>query len=679
VFAELERRGRQVLADEGVPPERIELIRRLDLRYRGTETALTLQEAEGADRRAAFESLHLRRFGYVRADHPVQVVIARVEAIGRHLPPEEGLPVRGGDGRARQEVRAFCGGRFHDGVPVYHREDLRVGQTIEGPALVLEATGTLVVDPGFGITLDETGRILLEDREGRRAHERIGTEVDPVQLEIFNNLFMSIAEQMGTVLRRTALSTNIRERLDFSCALFDPEGGLVANAPHIPVHLGAMGETVRAVLEAFPEARPGDVFVTNDPAAGGSHLPDVTIVTPVFDGEERLRFFTASRGHHADIGGITPGSMPPFSGRLDEEGVVFRPMRIVREGRLEEEAILRVLASGTYPARDPRDNLADLEAQIAANRTGERLLEELVARYGLETTLAYMHHVQDNGAAKVAEEIAKIPDGEHRFVDYLDSGTPIAVTLRVSGDHMEIDFEGTGPEEDGNLNAPRAVTVAAVIYVLRTLVGEPIPLNSGCLRPVTLRIPGGSVLAPAPGRAVAGGNVETSQRIVDVLLGAIGRVAASQGTMNNVTFGTERFGYYETIGGGAGAGEGFDGASGVHTHMTNTRITDPEILERRFPVRLRSFALRRGSGGPGRWRGGEGLIREVEFLTPMRVSVLSERRARAPFGQAGGAPGASGRNLHNDRDVGGKASFEVAEGDVVRIETPGGGGFGAEP
>jgi 5-oxoprolinase (ATP-hydrolysing) len=677
VFEELEREGSGVLTEEGFPSERVDVIRRVDLRYRGTETALTLASESGSDLRATFEALHRQRFGYARPSHTVEAVVARVEVIGRHVPPGE-PPVDSTSRRdePRRRTRVFADGEFRDGVPVFHREDLTPDQVLQGPALVLEATGTLVVDPGFELRLDAQGRILLEDRAGRPERERVGVEVDPVQLEIFNNLYMSIAEQMGTVLRRTALSTNIRERLDFSCAVFDPAGGLVANAPHIPVHLGAMGETVRAVLEAFPEPRPGDVFVSNDPSAGGSHLPDVTIVTPVFDRPGTLRFFTASRGHHADIGGITPGSMPPFSRRLDEEGVVLRPMRVVTEGRLEEEAVLGILRGGPYPARSPRDNLLDLEAQIAANRTGERLLGELVDRYGLDTVLAYMGHVQDNAASKVADEIAKIADGEHRFADVLDDGDPIRVTLRVDGSRMEIDFTGTGAELEGNLNAPRAVTMAAVIYVLRTLVGEPIPLNAGCLRPITLRVPEGSLLSPSPGRAVAGGNVETSQRIVDVLLGAIGRVAASQGTMNNLTFGTDRFGYYETIGGGAGAGEAFDGASGVHTHMTNTRITDPEILEARFPVRLREFAIRRGSGGRGRHRGGDGLIREIEFLSPVRVSILSERRSRAPFGLAGGASGSTGRNLHNQRDVGGKASFDVAAGDRVRIETPGGGGFG---
>jgi 5-oxoprolinase (ATP-hydrolysing) len=676
VYRELESRGRRVLEEERFPPERIRVRCRVDLRYRGTETALSVARDGNGSLRERFEDLHRRHFGYVRAEHPVEAVVARVEVIGRHAAPEDPPLAAGASEAAPRTTRLFTGEGFAEQVPVWLREALVPGRPLAGPAIVLEETGTLVVDPGFELTLDERGRIRLEDRAGRPAHERVGTRVDPVQLEIFNNLFMSIAEQMGNVLRRTAFSTNIRERLDFSCAIFDREGGLVANAPHIPVHLGAMGESVRAVVAAHPRPEPGDVFVTNDPAAGGSHLPDVTVVTPVHDTRGRILFFGASRGHHADIGGSTPGSMPPFSRCLEEEGVVFRALRVVRGGRFDEAAVLAALGSGPYPARRPRDNLADLEAQIAANHTGERLLRELVARYGLETVRAYMQHVQDNAAARVADAIARIPDGEHRFCDALDDSTPICVSLSVAGSRMRIDFAGTGPQLEGNLNAPRAVTVAAVIYVLRALVGEPIPLNRGCLEPVEILIPPGSVLAPDPDRPVAGGNVETSQRIVDVLLGAVGRVAASQGTMNNLTFGDREFGYYETIGGGAGAGEGFAGASGVHTHMTNTRITDPEVLEVRFPVRLSEFSIRRGSGGAGRWRGGDGLVREIEFLRPVRVSILSERRTAAPFGLAGGQAGARGRNRIGDRETGGKVSLDVGAGETLRIETPGGGGFG---
>jgi 5-oxoprolinase (ATP-hydrolysing) len=677
-FAELEARGRGALAADGFEPERVTCVRRLDLRHVGTETALTLALDGDGGLRARFDAAHARAFGYARPEHPVEATVARVEVLGRHRAVSRAgaRAATSAAPRARRHARVFCDGAFREGVPVYERESLAPGARLAGPALVLEATSTLVVDPGFELEIDAQGRIALSDRAGLAARAPGPREVDPVQLEIMNNLFMSIAEQMGTVLRRTAISTNIRERLDFSCAVFDRDAGLVANAPHIPVHLGAMGESVRAVIKAHPSPEPGDVFVTNDPAGGGSHLPDITVVTPVHDSVGVLRFFTASRGHHSDVGGITPGSMPPFSHTLEEEGVVLRALRVVRGGRLDESLVLAALAAARFPARNPRENLADLEAAIAANRAGAGLLLEMVEHRGQETVLAYMSHVQDNAAAKVADEIEKLPDGEHAFADALDDGTPIRVRLRVRGRRMEIDFAGTGAQVDGNLNAPRAVTVAAVIYVLRALVGEDIPLNAGCLRPVELRIPKRSVLDPDPERAVCGGNVETSQRVVDVLLGALERLAACQGTMNNLTFGNERFGYYETIGGGAGAGPGFAGASGVHTHMTNTRITDPEVLESRFPVRVREFALRSDSGGAGKWPGGDGLVRELEFLEPMRVSILSERRERAPFGLRGGAPGARGRNTHEGRDVGGKASFDVAAGERVRIETPGGGGFG---
>ncbi len=483
---------------------------------------------------------------------------------------------------------------------------------------------------------------------------------------------------MGEVLRRTAVSTNIRDRLDYSCAVFDPDGGLVANAPHIPVHLGAMGASVEAVLAAHPDPRPGDVFVTNDPTAGGSHLPDITVVTPVFDEAGALAFFTACRGHHADIGGITPGSMPARSTSIDEEGVRFVTERVAHEGHFDRDAVLARLTAGPHPARRPQENLADLEAQIAANHKGALLLHQLVGEHGARFVAAYMQHVQDNAAACVAQAIGALPDGTYRFEDALDDGTKIAATLEVEGQRLKVDFTGTAPAQPTNLNAPRAVTLAAVLYVLRSLVGVPIPLNAGCLRPLTLHIPEGSLLDPPAGAAVAGGNVETSQRIVDVLLGALGRVAASQGTMNNVTFGDESFGYYETLGGGAGASRDADGASGVHTHMTNSRITDPEILEARYPVRVREFSLRPGSGGRGRHRGGDGLVREIEVLSPMKVTVLSQRRLKRPFGLEGGEPGAAGRNVLGGQDVGPIAERNLRAGQSFRIETPGGGGFGAE-
>lgn len=752
-FLELEAEGARELAIQGFQEEGLETRRRIDLRYRGTETALTLdlsaQEAP-ASLRARFEAHHRQTFGYTREHHPVETVAVRVEVRGRAPAPKLVEPARPATLK-RFEAPLFVDGDWRE-VPAVPREDLTEGVCLEGPALVLEATGTVVVEPQFvleGGTIlrmrrregqgaaptletlaavpDAEGGAELEDRprapvtpeasEPARARsesdedhpasttsrgashprgeppptaeapargpdlapleaEAASLEPDPVRLEVYNHRFMALAERMGTVLRRTALSVNIRERLDFSCALFDGAGGLVANAPHIPVHLGAMSESVKAIVASHPDMRPGDVFVTNDPAAGGSHLPDITVITPVFDDSSRRLFFTASRGHHEDVGGITPGSMPPFSRALEEEGVVLRGLRIVKEGRFDPTEVKAALTSGPYPARKPADNLADLDAQVAANATGARLLLELVEREGLSDVQAYMGHVQANAAKRVSSAIEALGDGAHRFEDALDDGTPVVVTLSVAGGRMTVDFTGTGAAVPGNLNAPRAVAVAATLYVLRALVGAPIPLSSGCLEPVELRIPPGSLLDPPPEAAVAGGNVETSQRVVDVLLGAVGRAAASQGTMNNLTFGNARFGYYETIAGGAGATPFSPGRSGIHTHMTNTRITDPEVLEARFPVRLVRFSLRPGSGGSGRHPGGDGIIREIEALEPLRVSILSERRERAPFGLEGGGPGAVGSNFVNGARVAGKTSFEVQPGDRVRIETPGGGGFG---
>ncbi len=517
---------------------------------------------------------------------------------------------------------------------------------------------------------------------------------------------------MGGVLRNTSVSTNIKERLDYSCAVFDASGGLVANAPHIPVHLGAMAETVRHVRSRFPDLVAGDVVVTNDPAAGGSHLPDVTAVTPVFacgspsspaggspsspagdapgdgsrsetnaNGGHTPAFFVASRGHHADIGGVTPGSMPADSHTLEEEGVLLEAFLAVRAGFFDEEHLRARLVGARYPARNPDDNVAELEAMVAANRCGVGLLGEMMAEHGRQAMELTMTQLQQAAAHKVGREIGRLPNGCYEFADQMDDGTPICVALTIEGERMRIDFSGTGAASRGNLNAPRAVVQAAVIYVLRTLVAERIPLNGGCLDPVEIQIPPGSLLDPPAGAAVVGGNVETSQRVVDVLLGALGRVAASQGTMNNVTFGDESFGYYETIGGGAGAGDGFAGASGVHTHMTNTRITDAEVLEARHPVLLREFRFRPGSGGSGRWPGGEGLVREYEFRAPVTVSLLTERRTTQPYGQNGGAPGMSGRNwvIRTDGSIeslDGKARIELATGERLRIETPGGGGFG---
>lgn len=666
-FAALEARGREAL-----PGQALVFQRRWDLRYRGTETSLVVPVDD--DPRAAFEALHRRRFGYAREGHPIDVVAIRVEAVaaGHVVHPTPSAS----DEHPRTRGAVYLDGAWREDVPLVPRESLQVDERLEGPAVILEATGTTVVEAGFTAHVDADRCLVLTATASPQGAE-IGTEVDPVQLEIFNNVYGSIAEQMGVVLRRTAISVNIRERLDFSCAVFDAGGGLVANAPHIPVHLGAMSESIRGVLAAHPHPQPGDVFATNDPSGGGSHLPDITVITPVFGEDGALAFFTASRGHHEDVGGITPGSMPPFSKTLEDEGVVFRAERIVRGGRLEQELVLGLLNGATHPARKPKTNLADLEAQVAANHTGAQLLTRMVGHYGADTVAAYMGHVQENARMRVEDAIAELPDGRQRFEDHLDDGSPIVVTIEKTGRRLRIDFEGTGAEQPDNLNAPTAVTVAAVLYVLRSLVGAPIPLNGGCLDPVDLHIPEGSRLSPSPGAAVCGGNVETSQRVVDVLLGALNRAAASQGTMNNLTFGDDTFGYYETIAGGVGATPNAPGASGVHTHMTNTRITDPEVLESRFPVRLWTFSLRRGSGGRGRHRGGDGVVREIEMLAPMRVSILSERRSTRPFGLDGGEPGAAGKNLRDGEVLPGRASVDVAAGQRIRIETPGGGGFGA--
>jgi 5-oxoprolinase (ATP-hydrolysing) len=688
LLAALEVDARATLEQEGVARDGIEVERRLDLRYVGTESALPIVEPADGGFGAAFAREHEQRFGYVREGRAVEIVTARVRAISPTRRPVHPIHVGSGETEPttqRTEAAWFPGvGRTQ--TPVYDREGLPPGSELRGPAIVLEDAGTIVVDPGFVGRVADGGVLLLRDEAGRdptRATDL--SRPDPVRLEVFGNRFMSIAEQMGAVLRNTSVSTNIKERLDYSCAVFDADGGLVANAPHIPVHLGAMGETVRRVRELFPDLHHGDVVVTNDPFEGGSHLPDVTAVSPIFVEEPGDRrdphFFVASRGHHADIGGSTPGSMPADSRRLEDEGVVLRPFRLVEGGRLDEGRLLAALAAPPYPARNPDDNVADLEAMLAANRTGERLLGELVLERGLRAVDVTMSQLQQAAASKVAREIGRLADGEHRFDDALDDGTPVCVRLVVEGERMLVDFAGTGPAVAGNLNAPRAVVQAAVIYVLRALVAERIPLNGGCLVPVRIEVPAGSLLDPPSGSAVVGGNVETSQRIVDVLLGALGRAAASQGTMNNVAFGDETFGYYETLGGGAGAGPGFAGASGVHTHMTNTRITDPEILESRYPVRLRRFALRRGSGGAGRFPGGDGLVRAYEFLRPVTLSLLCERRRREPFGLAGGEPGQPGRNRLRSRDgsereLPGHASLEVEAGEWLIIETPGGGGYG---
>ena len=708
LFEQLEAQGEEALAEEGVQLSGLRRQRLLDLRYRGSESALTLARPEeggdGADAwLEAFAAEHRRRFGYTRPDSEVEIVTARVHAVapagrdGRASPADDSVsvaedrPTAGAEPLRRASVHFAGEGRLE--ADVYRREDLLPGSELAGPAVILEEFGTVVLDPGFLLRVDTQGVLRLQDTVSGQVLSQTPSSSDgapkadlerpdPVRLEVFGNRFMSMAEQMGAVLRNTAVSTNIKERLDYSCAIFDAEGGLVANAPHIPVHLGAMGATVRVVRERFPRLAPGDAVVTNDPFAGGSHLPDVTVVTPVFVANgEAPDFFVASRGHHADLGGSTPGSMPPDSTRLEEEGVLIPAFRLVSGGRLAEARMRALLASGPYPARCPDDNVSDLEAMVAANRAGERLLGAFVAEQGERAVAVTMAQLQSASAAKVSREIEKLPDGIFRFADRMDSGTPVCVEVVVEGDRMAVDFAGTGRADRYNLNAPRAVVEAALIYVVRSLVDEPVPLNGGCLAPVTLRVPEGSLLDPPPGSAVVGGNVETSQRVVDVLLGALGLAAASQGSMNNVTFGNADFGYYETLGGGAGGGPEFDGASGVHTHMTNTRITDPEVLEARYPVRLERFSLRPNSGGAGLHPGGDGLVRAYRFLADVTLSLLTERRDVSPWGLEGGGRGARGRNVLVHRDgrreaLAAKCSRSVAAGQCLIVETPGGGGWG---
>jgi 5-oxoprolinase (ATP-hydrolysing) len=685
-FQRLAQEGEKLVCGQGFLPAALRTVRKLDLRYVGTETPLTINEPPDRSYWREFAAKHRQLYGYVREGRGVEILQCRVEVIGvtDMAPPEENKSVEYAPAPARLAPVIFKNKEWQ--AAVFRREELTPGAVVHGPAIILEKIATIFVEPDFAASVDGFGNIILEQKEHEQTTHRLAPStgtVDPIALEIFNNLFMSIAEQMGNVLRRTAISTNIKERLDFSCALFDAGGHLVANAPHIPVHLGAMGESVRSVLQAHTEMAPGDVFATNNPFGGGSHLPDITVVTPVFSKNDSTRpiFFTASRAHHAEIGGVTPGSMPPFSTRLEEEGVLLDNVKLVEAGKFTEALFADLFTAGKYPTRNLTDNRADLQAQMASNHTGVRLLEELVAHYGLETVLAYMRHVRDNAARQVREALRRIPAGSYHFQDAMDDGTPIAVRITIAGENATVDFTGTGKESEYNLNAPPAVVRAAVLYVFRCLVNERIPLNDGCIEPIRIIIPEKSIVNPTVGRAVVGGNVETSQRVVDVLLGALGLAAASQGTMNNLTFGDETFGYYETICGGAGAAENYHGASGVHTHMTNTRITDPEVLETRHPVRLLQFSIRPNSGGKGRWHGGDGVIRYFKFLKDLKISLLSQRRRVAPFGLNNGEAGKVGENIRvrvNGARVQleGNASYQAERGEELMICTPGGGGWG---
>ena len=671
------------VAAQGVATDMITLHRRAHIKYAGTDTTLTVDCAAAESMQQAFERLYLQRYSFLMPERGLVVEAVSVEAVGSGISEAdaaEALPSTRHPAVAAT-VKMYSDGQWH-GVPLYMRSALAPGHVIAGPAIIAETNATTVIEPGWQAGVTPRSDLLLT-RSEPRPPAQAGTRADPVMLEVLNNLYMSIAEQMGATLANTAYSVNIKERLDFSCALFDARGNLIANAPHMPVHLGSMGESVRAVIAANRgNMAPGDAWMLNDPYAGGTHLPDITVITPVFDslGHEIL-FYTGSRGHHADVGGITPGSMPPDSRHIDDEGVLISNFLLVQRDRLREAETRRLFASARHPARNIDQNIADLRAMIAANHKGAQELARMVAHFGLDVVNAYMQHVQDNAEQAVRRVIGSLRDGTFRYE--MDHRAVIAVDIRVDAAARSavIDFSGTSPQGNDNFNAPFAVTMAAVLYVFRSLVDDDIPLNAGCLKPLTVIVPPGSMLNPRHPAAVVAGNVETSQCVTDALYGALGVMGAAQGTMNNFTFGNEQHQYYETVAGGSGAGDGFDGTACVQTHMTNSRLTDPEVLEWRYPVQLDSFAIRRGSGGSGRWHGGDGAVRRLRFLEPMTAAILSGHRRIPPYGMAGGLPGAVGRNAvqHGDgttTELGACASIAMQQGDIFVIETPGGGGYG---
>jgi 5-oxoprolinase (ATP-hydrolysing) len=691
-FRPLEESARADLAAQGVTGPRIEVARRVHLRYDGTDTPLPVPYGPAAEMTAAFERAYRSRFSFLMPDRRIIIEAVSVEAAcpAAEQPAAAGeapLAARAHGQRpeVHEYVQLFAAGEWSAG-PLYRRTALAPGQVVDGPAIIAEELATTVVEPGWRASV--TGRLdlLLTRTAPDPGTTRATTEADPVLLEVFSNLFMAIAEQMGERLRATAHSVNIKERLDFSCAIFDAEGGLIANAPHIPVHLGSMGESIKMVISRNQGTlRPGSVYALNDPYHGGTHLPDVTVITPVFapgshTDEKEIWFYVASRGHHAEIGGISPGSMPATSTRIEEEGVLIDNWLLVEDGRLRERETERLLAGAEYPSRNPATNLADLRAQVAANEKGVEELYRMVEQHGLDVVHAYMGHVQENAAESVRNAIAKLSDGEYTYE--LDNHAKISVKVTVDQGTRTatIDFTGTSPQLADNFNAPSSVAMAAVLYVFRTLVDKDIPLNAGCLQPLSVIIPAGTMLSPEYPAAVAAGNVETSQAVTGALYAALDVMAEGSGTMNNVTFGNNRYQYYETVASGSGAGQGFDGADVVQTKMTNSRLTDPEVLEWRYPVRLESYAIRRGSGGAGRWHGGDGGTRRIRFLEPMTVTTLSGHRRVPAFGCQGGAPGALGRHWVERADgavtpMRGCDTADLAAGEVFVIETPGGGGF----
>ncbi len=678
--------ARQELLAQRVSPSRVQIVERAHLRYDGSDSVIVVPFDSVANMSMQFEASYKKRYSFLMQNKSLIVEAISVEAIGLSNDAAEAvetLPERIGPLQPADSVRLFSGGEWHE-TALYLREATRPGDVIRGPAIIAEKNATNVIEPGWEAEVTKLNHLVLTRVESRKQRKAIGTTADPVVLEVFNNLFMSIAEQMGLRLQNTAVSVNIKERLDFSCALFDGDGNLIANAPHIPVHLGSMGDSIKTIIhENAGKMQCGDVFMLNDPYHGGTHLPDITVITPVFDKMGKsILFYVGSRGHHADIGGITPGAMPANSTVVEEEGILINNFQLVRGGYFLEQETAALLSSGEYPARNIPQNMADLQAQIAANQKGVEELLKMVDHFSIEVVQAYMKHVQDNAEEAVRRVITALKDSSYEY--RIDNGAVIKVAIRV--DHKtrtaDIDFTGTSAQLNNNFNAPSSICMAAVLYVFRTLIDDEIPLNAGCLKPLNVIIPEGSMLNPRYPAAVVSGNVETSSCITNALYGALGILGSAPGTMNNFTFGNEEHQYYETISGGSGAGHGFNGTDVVQTHMTNSRLTDPEILEWRYPVRLDSYEINPGSGGKGQWRGGNGATRKVRFLQPMTASILSNNRIVPPFGADGGGSGKCGRNYvvrvdGQQEELNFVATTAMQSGDIFVIETPGGGGYGA--
>jgi len=725
-FEALSQQARANVEAQGLDADKVRVARTLALKYDGTDTAIELAlpvplppsgggvggEGDGgveindgssnhrpplpnplppgerglaASLLKQFEITYRQRYGFLMPGRALVVEAIAAEAIGQTQSAQEStpnLPARPAGMQARAEVRAFTDDALRT-TQVFYREDLHPGDIITGPAIIKEPIATTVVEPEWRAVVTPHNHLVLErTKKAERAHA-IGTTADPVLLEVFNNLFMAIAEQMGVTLANTSYSVNIKERLDFSCAIFDPEGNLVANAPHMPVHLGSMGESVRVILEKRAgQMKPGDAFVLNAPYAGGTHIPDVTVVTPIFlPGETTPLFYTAARGHHADIGGITPGSMPPFSKHISEEGVLLDNVQLVREGVFLEDELTQILTHDAYPVRNVAQNIGDLRAQVASCNKGANELTKMVEHFGREVVVAYMKHVQDNAEESVRRVIHKLTDGE--FGVDLDDGSHIHVKVSINREARtaKVDFTGTSAQRPSNFNAPRSVSRAVVLYVFRTLVDDEIPMNAGCLKPIEIVIPDGSMLSPGYPAAVVAGNVEVSQAATNCLYGALGVLAGAYGTMTNFTFGNDEYQYYETISGGSGAGPTFDGTSVVQCHMTNSRLTDPEVLEFRYPVRVDSHTIKLGTGGKGKFHGGDGADRRIRFLKPMTAAILGNNRVNRPHGMAGGEPGAAAKNWvertdGSREDYGHICEVAMNKDDVFVIQTPGGGGFG---